>query len=64
MFMFFAFQFDLYKWSVFIASSSTMDRYTLEERSLVYDKRQSYLKWSLVFSQIAMLSVSLFFATA
>ncbi len=50
MFMFFAFQFDLYKWSVFIASSSTMDRYTLEERSLVYDKRQSYLKWSLIVS--------------
>jgi len=50
MFMLFAFQFDLYKWSVFIASSSTMDRYTLEERSLVYDKRQSYLKWILVFS--------------
>ena len=50
MFMFFAFQFDLYKWSVFIASSSTMDRYTLEEKSLVYDKRQSYLKWSLVVS--------------
>ena len=50
MFMFFAFQFDLYKWSVFIASSSTMEHYTLEERSLVYDKRQSYLKWGLVVS--------------
>ena len=50
MFMLFAFQFDLYKWSVFIASSSTMDRYTLEERSLVYDKRQSILKWILVIS--------------
>jgi hypothetical protein len=28
MFMFFAFQFDLYKWSIFIASSSTLDKYT------------------------------------
>lgn len=50
MFMFFAFQFDLYKWSVFIASSSTMEQYTLEERSLVYDKRQGHLKWGLVVS--------------
>ena len=50
MFMFFAFQFDLYKWRVFIVSSSTMGRYTLEENFLVYDKRQSYLKWSLAVS--------------
>jgi len=39
MFMFFAFQFDLYKWSIFIASSSTLDRYNQQEQALLFEKR-------------------------
>ena len=56
MFIFFALQFDLYKWSIFIASSTTLERYDRFEQQLLFEKRQKCLKLALIISQLSILS--------
>jgi len=55
MFMFFAFQFDLYKWCIFIAGSSDIDKYSMQEQEHVFSRRQSVIKATLQVSQVAIL---------
>lgn len=56
MFSFFAYQFDIYKWSIFIASSSRcLDKCNYQQKLYVFESRQKILKLALVISLVLML---------